>query len=151
VRRRKRERLPARSTARNAQPSPPAGGGGENPPLIDTPATFQLRSVVSRLGLRTLARRGLKVRVACTGAMTGQASLVVSSAVARRLALGRRMLASRSVRCFGAETRTVTLKPSTALGRKLVRSRRNVKVALQVRMRDEGKTTTITRSVTLRR
>ena len=132
------------------QPSPP--GSGENPPVVDTPATFRLRSTASRLSWRTLAGRGLKVRVACTGAMTGQAALAVSKSTSRRLGLrGRTTLASRSVRCWGAQTRTVTLKPSKSLARKVRRARRAVTATLKVRMRDEGRTKTITRRIQMRR
>ena len=47
--------------------------------------------------------------------MTGTAQLHVSAATARKLQLGRRTVASRSVRCYGEHTATVTLKPAKAL------------------------------------
>jgi PKD repeat protein/type 1 glutamine amidotransferase/glucose/arabinose dehydrogenase len=137
----------------NAQPSPPPpGGDGGTPPVVDTPATFRLRKLASRLSFANLARKGLKVKVTCTGAMTGQAKLVVSKSTARKLELGkRRTLAARNIRCFGAHTRTVTLKPSKSIARKVKRARRAVTATLQVRMRDEGRTKTVTRRIRLRR
>jgi PKD repeat protein/glucose/arabinose dehydrogenase/type 1 glutamine amidotransferase len=141
----------------NAQPGPPPGtnppGGGDGPPpVVDTPATFRLRSVAKRGTWRAFARRGIKVRVACTGAMRGTAKLTVTRSQARKLRLGsRRTLASRSVRCWGNQTRTVTLKPSRSVARKLRNKRASVRVTLDVRMRDEGKTTKVTRRISLRR
>ena len=119
---------------------------------MDTPATFRLGSFAKRGTWRAFTRRGIKVRVACTGAMRGTAKLTVTRSQARKLRLGsRRTLASRSVRCWGKETRTVTLKPSRSVARKLRNSRRSVQATLQVSMRDEGKTTRATRRIALRR
>ena len=133
----------------------PTGPSGGTPPLIDTPASYRLGSLPGRLRAKRLARRGLKVPVACTGAMTGSARLTVSRATARRLGLGKRTLARRSVRCWGAHTATVRLKPSKALARKLLGGRngpRTVKLKLTVQMLDFGKPAqTTTRTITLRR
>ena len=76
------------------------------------------------MGAKGFARRGLAVKVACTGAMSGTATLRVSAATARSLQLGRRTLAEPDVRCYGEHTATVMLKPSKPLMRKLVRGAR---------------------------
>jgi hypothetical protein len=124
------------------------------PAFIETPASYRLGNVTSRMRAKTLARRGLSVPVACTGAMTGSAKLTVSSRDARRLKLGRRTLDAGDVRCWGPHTARVTLKPSKALARKLARrgGPRNVKMTLAVQMRDWGKpATTQKKTITLKR
>jgi glucose/arabinose dehydrogenase/type 1 glutamine amidotransferase/PKD repeat protein len=132
--------------------TPPLGG---LPPMLDTPASYRLGSVPHRISAKQLARRGLKVPVTCTGAMSGSATLTVSRAAARRLGLATRTLKSRSVRCWGAHTATVTLKPSKALARKLAgkgKGPRTVKLRLSVQMLDFGKPAqTIGRTITLKR
>ena len=141
---------PPGSTTPSGSTPPP--GGGDLPPMIDTPATYRLGSVTARLTATRLAKKGLKVPVTCTGAMSGTAKLTVSSATARKLKLGRRTLKSTSVRCWGAHTATVTLKPSKSLGRKLAKGKGSVKLQLAVRMLDFGKPAqTITKTITLRR
>ena len=136
-------------------PAPTAPAGDQPlPPAIDTPAAFRLGSVASRIGARRFGRSGLRVRVACTGAMTGTAQLRVSAATARKLKLGRRTVASRGVRCYGAHTATVTLKPAKALRRKLVkgaRGSRSVRLTLTVRMADVPKPATSTRKAVVLR
>jgi hypothetical protein len=135
--------------------APPSGSGDPPvPPIGDAPATYRLGSVAKRLGARTFARRGLKVRVACTGAMRGSASLMVSAADRRKLRLGKRTLATRNVRCFGAHTAAVTLKPSKAVARRLTSGRRSVRgvqLTLTVRMADLGRPArTVKRTISLR-
>jgi hypothetical protein len=137
-----------------APPTDPSGNPPV-PPITDTPATYRLGSVTKRLGAGALAKRGLKVRVACTGAMRGSASLTVSGSTRRKLRLSTRTLAGRTVRCFGAHTATVVLKPSKALARRLTagrRSVRSVRLTLTVRMADFGQPArTVKRTITLRR
>ena len=124
------------------------------PPMIDTPASYRLGRFSTRLTAKTFARRGLRVPVACTGAMTGSAKLTVSRATARKLKLKRRTLDSSDVQCYGPHTVRVTLKPSSALARALGRKGgpRTVRLTLAVQMRDWGKPATTTRrTITLRR
>ena len=87
--------------------------------------------------------------------MRGTATLTVAGSVQRKLKLGKRTLAGRSVRCFGAHTATVKLKPSKSLARRLTqgrRSLRSVKATLTVRMADLGQPArTVKRTITLRR
>jgi hypothetical protein len=72
--------------------------------------------------------------------------------VQRRLKLGTRTLAGRTVRCFGAHTATVKLKPSKTLARALTKGRGSVKATLTVRMADFGQPArTVRRTITLRR
>ena len=128
----------------------PPPGGGTPPPPPDQPAAFRL----ARLPTTTLAqfrRRGLKVRVTCSEAMTGSASLKVNRRTARGLHLGGATLATKAVRCTGAGSRTVTLKPSRKVSRRLARARGSVNVTLSVRLRAPGEPRkTTTRRLTLR-
>ena len=124
------------------------------PPMIDTPASYRLGSVTSRIRATTFGRRGLSVPVACTGAMTGSAKLTVSSRDARRLKLGRRTLDTSDVQCWGPHSVRVTLKPSSSLARRLTArgGPRSVRLTLSVQMRDWGKPVqTERKTITLRR
>ena len=127
-------------------PTPPAG----NPPVVDTPATYTLRSVAKQLKASSFAKRGLKLRVSCTGGLTGTAKLTASGKAAKQL--GRRTLASRSVGCFGSETASVTLKVSKSVATKLRKAKKAVKLKLTVAMGEAGgKRTTTTRTITIKR
>ena len=120
--------------------------------MLDTPATYKLGSAARPGHAKQFAKRGIKVPVTCTGAMSGSAKLTVSAATARKLKLGSRTLGSRDVRCFGAHTATVTLKPSKALARKLAKGKGSIKLQLSVRMLDFGSPArTTTKTITLRR
>ena len=124
------------------------------PPMIDTPASYRLGKLSKRLSAKTFARRGLRVPVSCTGAMTGSAKLTVSRATMRKLKLSRTTLDSSDVQCYGPHTVRVTLKPSSALARSLARrgGPSSIKLTLSVQMRDWGKPATTTRrTITLRR
>jgi PKD repeat protein/glucose/arabinose dehydrogenase/type 1 glutamine amidotransferase len=132
-------------------PTPPAGNPpAGNPPVVDTPATYTLGRVAKRLKAGSLARRGLKVRVTCTGGLTGTAKLTATGKAAKRL--GRRSLASRSIGCFGAESASVTLKVSKSVARKLRKTRKGIKLKLTVAMGEPGgKPASTTRTITLKR
>jgi hypothetical protein len=90
------------------------------------------------------AARGLVVRITCTEAMSGTATLKVSSKTARGLKLTSTTLARAGVRCTGAGTRTVTLKPSRAARRALAAGRRAVKATLDVRLDGTRRTKALT-------
>lgn len=84
--------------ARPPAPSPsrPAGAG-------DPAATARcVRAQPPAIGLRTLARRGLRVRLTCPRPVRVRAVLV----------LGARRVLARARRGFGARTTTVVLRPS---------------------------------------
>jgi len=127
----------------DTQPTPPGGGGtpppgGGTPPPADEPATFRLARP-AKSSVAQFTRRGLKVRVTCTEAMSGSASLKVTRGTARKLRLGSTTtLARQSIRCASAGSRTVTLKPSAKVKRALRRARGSVKVTLDVRLRAPG-------------
>jgi hypothetical protein len=124
------------------------------PSMAPSTATAKLGTVASRIKRTTFARRGIAVRIACTGAMDGSAKLTVSSAVAKRLKLRRRTLASAAAKCWGPHSITVTLKPSQALAKALARKRgpKSVKARLTVQMRVFGKKPqTLRKPITLRR
>ena len=123
------------------------------PPLLDTPASFRLASVTSRITRRTFVRRGVTVRVACTGAMDGTAKLTVTRAVRRKLKLGSSTLGRADVRCWGPHSARLRLKPSKRVARSLARKGvpRSVKMRVEVQMRDWGRpATTLRKTVTLR-
>jgi hypothetical protein len=124
------------------------------PPMIDTPATARLGSMGSRITRKTFARRGVRVPITCTGAMSGEAKLVVSSKDARRLHLTRRTLATEDAQCYGAHSLKVTLKPSKSVAKRLARKGgpKRVRMTLTVRMRDFGRAPqTLRKAVTLKR
>ena len=128
--------------------APPAG----SPPQGRPPApTFSLAKL-ARTSKARFAKRGLRVRVSCTDAMRGAATLTVSSKTKRKLGLKSRTLARKTIRCADAGEKTVTLKPSRKVGRVLRHARRSVKATLRVRMAAVGEPgKTRTRSLTLRR
>jgi len=124
------------------------------PPMIDTPASYRLGSVTSKVTRATFTKKGVKIPVACTGAMTGTAKITVSSADRKRLKLTTATIDSEDVTCWGPHTATVTLKPSSAIARALARKGgpKSVKLNLEVQMRDWGKPATTTKkTITLRR
>ncbi|RKQ87552.1 glucose/sorbosone dehydrogenase [Solirubrobacter pauli] len=136
------------------QPLPLAPTSTLLPPMIDTPATYRLGSVTSRVTRATFAKRGVKIPVACTGAMDGSAKLTVSSATRKRLKLKRTTIDSESVKCWGPHSVQVTLKPSSTIAKALARKGgpKSVKLTVSVQMRDWGKpATTRTKTITLRR
>jgi hypothetical protein len=116
--------------------NPPPTGSGNNPPVIDTPASFKLGKVASRMKARSLAKKGLKVTVACTGGLRGTAKLTVAGKARKRL--GRKTIARRSVQCFGQEKTSVRLKVSKPVARKLRKSKRTLKATLRVSMGEPG-------------
>ena len=135
--------------------SAPGGSGETVPPASDdTPATFRVRGLPRRISAKRLAKRGLSVPVRCTGAMSGEATLRVSKAKARRLGLRSRKLAERDVRCYGEHTATVRLKPGKAALRKLRKGAagdKRVQLKVTVKMEDLGKPAqTANATVTLR-
>jgi hypothetical protein len=124
------------------------------PAMIDTPATYRLGSITSKVSRATFAKKGVKIPVACTGAMTGSAKITISSADRKRLKLSSTTIDSEDVTCYGPHTATVTLKPSSAISRALARKGgpKSVKLTVSVQMRDWGKSaSTTTKKITLRR
>jgi type 1 glutamine amidotransferase/regulation of enolase protein 1 (concanavalin A-like superfamily) len=130
--------------------SPPAGGGNQPPSLGVEPATYRLSGAVSRVTKGRFGRSGLRLGLSSSAAASGTARVLVSEREARRLGLGRRVLASRAVRFTRAGSQTLRLKPGRALARRLGRARGAVPMTLEIRLRDAGgKATTITRRITL--
>ena len=99
---------------------------------------------LKRTTVAGFAARGLAVRVTCTEALSGSATLTVSAKTARSLRLKSTTLARGTVRCASAGTRTVTLKPSASTRRALAAGRRAVKATLDVRLGGTKKTLTVT-------
>ena len=139
--------------------STPGGAGGTGqtpvpPASDDTPATFRLAGLASRMSAKRFAKRGLAVQVRCTGAMSGRVTLRVTKATARKLRLRSSTVATRDVRCYGEHTATVRLKASKSTRRKLRKAaagKQSVKLHLSATMEDLGRPAqTIGKTVTLR-
>ncbi len=111
--------VPVTVTAALASPGP----GAKAPDAAPAQAPWFGVSEPVKTSVSGFAKRGLSVRVTCTQAMSGSATLTVTSAVARKLGLKRTTLASTAVKCAGAGSKTVKLKPSAATRRALARSR----------------------------
>jgi hypothetical protein len=124
------------------------------PPASFTPASYRLGSFGSRVTRKTFARRGVRVPVACTGAMNGTARLTISSRDRKRLKLKSATLDRESVTCWGPHTARVSLKPSSSIAKALARKGgpKRVKMTVTVQMRTFGRApTTVRKTVTLRR
>jgi hypothetical protein len=115
----------------------------------NAPAAFAALARVPRrvTTLRALRRGRLTVRITCQGVDRGTVALRVSRATARRLKLGSRVLAKRSVRCGEQGRASVRLRPGAKVRKALARTRRGVAGRLTLRM---GKTADAT-SIFLRR
>jgi PKD repeat protein len=101
---------------------PPGGGGDGNPPAPKPKPWFGVGKPPAT-PLATFTRRGLAVRITCSEAMSGSATLTLSSAVKRKLRLKSATLARSSVKCGGPGSKTVTLKPSKTVKRALAAAR----------------------------
>jgi hypothetical protein len=124
--------------------------------MTDTPASAAFGELASRVRSKRFGKRGLTVRVACTGAMEGTATLKLSKRSARSLELGKRTVKAGAVRCYGAHTAKVKLKPSKSLKRKLAAWRKrgsgasSLKLTLTVKMTDLGQPTqTLKKRITI--
>ncbi|MBE2315412.1 ThuA domain-containing protein [Solirubrobacter sp. CPCC 204708] len=145
---------PAAPGGATPQPAPLPPTSTILPPMIDSPATYRLGSLSSRVTRTSFTKRGLKVPISCTGAMDGTVKLTVSSRDRKRLKLKSATLKSTDVRCWGPHRVTVTLKPSSAIAKRLAAKGgpKRVKLTLSVQMRDWGKPAATTRrTITLQR
>ena len=93
----------------------------------------------------------MAVRATCTQAMSGQATLTVTSKVRKALKLKSATLAKGTVVCKAGAV-TVTLKPSASTKRVLAKAKQAVKAKLTMTLKPAGaKALTATVSVTLAR
>jgi hypothetical protein len=83
--------------------------------------------------VRALRRRGVRVVLACPADGSGRAVLKVARKTARRIGLGKRTVAARTVDCVAGERTKVRLRPRKSVRRKLA-GVRAVKVVLRVRV-----------------
>jgi hypothetical protein len=110
----------------------------QQPPPAPAPRPF------AAMGEPRLSSRGrLMVTVSCQSVSRGKLTLTVRRAVARRLKLKSRTLASKTVRCGREGRATVSLRPRAAIRR----SKRAVRAKLTLRMTGAA---TDTQTVTLR-
>jgi hypothetical protein len=140
------------------QVAPPASGDDLDPvpPITDKPATAALGEMGSRVSAKKFGKKGFTVRVACTGAMEGTATLKLNKRSARALEVGKRTVKTKAVKCYGAHTAKVKLKPSKSLRRKLAKWRKSgdgpstLTLKLTVAMTDLGQPTqTLKKSITI--
>jgi PKD repeat protein len=147
---------PLAATVAPAAKSPAAAAPAPAPaakaaPAPEQPAWFGVAKPATTT-VATFIKRGLSVKVTCTEAMRGTATLKLSRKLAKQLGLKKVTLASRPVKCAGAGSKSVTLKPSAAVKRALKKAKGSVKVTLGVSLRTAGKSAKkSTRTITLAR
>jgi hypothetical protein len=141
-------------------PDPPGSGPpprgkppvSHDPPPADPAARYHLARVAKRMALARFTGRGLKLRLTASEAARGTGRVIVSRKVARKLRLGRRVLAAGSFRFGDAGTRTLRLKPSRKVAKALRRGRGSVTATVDLRLVDgDGNIRRITRRIVLRR
>ena len=127
------------------------GGGGSDQPAPRPSPFVAIRKLDStRIGMRALARSGLRVTATCTGADRGTARLQVSRRAARKLGLRSTTLARRSGRCDDRGRLRLALKPTARVKRALRRARGTVRATLAVRVADGSAASTDRLRLTLR-
>jgi hypothetical protein len=108
--------------------------------------------ITSRQRLRTLLRRGIRVRVRSSKAVTFAALLTVSRATARRLHLGRRTVIGRATAKLSAGRRRVVRVRLTKAARRALRHARSLRVSVRVTASDAaGHVATVPKAVRVRR
>ena len=108
--------------------------------------------VVGKLKRGKIAKRGLKLRIACPAACSVTAELRVSKSLARKLKLGRsRVLARGKASTTGAGDAEPVLKIARKQARKRLKRRSRTAVKLVVRTTIAGEVTKATRSLTITR
>ena len=91
----------------------------------------------SKTTVAKFAKSGLKLRVTCTGAMNGSATVTVSSKERKALKLKSATLAKATVKCKAGVT-SITLKPTKATERALAKVKKSVKVTVTVTVKPAG-------------
>lgn len=137
--------------------APPTTGGGTTAepgtatqPTSPGAAAPTVSLSVPRQSLRTVLRRGLRVRARCSVACTARFEAVVTASVAKRLHIARSVAITRRVtkKMAARRTTTVTLKLTRRARRALAHRRR---LRLSVRATPGAQRRSVTRTVTLRR
>src|SRR5690349_575931 len=98
--------------------------------------------------LRTVAAKGLALKVACSAACTATASMTADKATARKL--GAKRIGSGKGKLAKAGTATVKVKIAKKLAGKLKRLK-SAKATVKVTIKQGGKTQTVSRKVTMKR
>jgi glucose/arabinose dehydrogenase len=93
-------------------PGGPPGGGGSPAVGIEAPPKSQAK-------LATFARKGIEVSASCQGVREGMMRMTVKPGKARKLGLGKPVLASSEVRCGSGGSLTATLVPKGKVKRAL--------------------------------
>jgi hypothetical protein len=120
--------------------NPDGGPGGGD--------TKKVTITIGKAKLAAMASKGLKVKVACAAACTAKGTITADKATARKL--GTRKLAKGAGKAASAGTATVKLKASKSVARKL-RRMKSAKGKVKITVKQAGKTSTISRKVTLKR
>ena len=98
--------------------------------------------------LAALAGKGLKVKVACTAACTAAGTATADKATARKV--GAKKIGKGKGKAAKAGTATVTIKAPKKIARKLKRLK-SAKATVKVVVKQGGKTTSLSRKLTLKR
>jgi hypothetical protein len=124
---------------------------GPPPPLPPGPVLPPGKPKVGKLSIRSIAAKGLVIRIACPAACTVTAELRVNKATARKLRLGRSRILARGKRTLtAAGTAKVTLKVVKKARKRFKRLRR-AKVTLTTKTKMAGGTTRTSRKLKLKR
>ena len=119
-------------TAPAATPTPVAPVPTATPAPKPKPS-FKL-ATPAKTTVAKFAKSGLKVRVMCTEAMSGKATVTVTSKVRKSLKLKSATLASVNVNCKAGNA-TLTIKPTKAMQKALAKVKKTVKVKLSITMK----------------
>ena len=119
-------------TAPAATPTPVAPVPTATPAPKPKPS-FKL-ATPAKTTVAKFAKSGLKVRVMCTEAMSGKATVTVTSKVRKSLKLKSATLASVNVKCKAGNA-TLTIKPTKAMQKALAKVKKTVKVKLSITMK----------------
>jgi Ca2+-binding RTX toxin-like protein len=98
--------------------------------------------------LAALAGKGLKVKVACTAACTATGTATADKATARKV--GAKKIGAGKGKASKAGTATVTIKAPKKVARKLKRLK-SAKATIKVVVKQGGKATALSRTLTLKR
>ena len=98
--------------------------------------------------LAALAGKGLKVKVACSAACTAAGTATADKATARKV--GAKKIGKGKGKAAKAGTATVTIKAPKKIARKLKRLK-SAKATVKVVVKQGGKTTSLSRKLTLKR
>ncbi len=118
---------PGTYSAKVTVTDPDGATGSATVQVVVTAPQGQVRGASTELVLpssvRAFRSRGMRLTLACVSTGSGKATLTVKRAVAKRLKLAGRTVASKRVRCKAGKELTIRLKPKRAVAKRLARAR----------------------------